>query len=201
MRHAILELAAVINDNLGASGSRPRADGFNGLDNVQALNDGSKHNVLAVQPRRLGRAQEELTASEMKSVSDKHDEEQRNNSFIVVLDQHTCRWCWVRRWPWRECPGQCAVMRVQVSVRETSQRPPQSSIMHGLTLSLKFSSSNLFPYMDLPPVPLWLVKSPPWPVVHGQTNVTRLASAPAIPHIIIQIAVARDLHMNPGITR
>jgi hypothetical protein len=27
---------------------------------------------------------------------------------------------------------------------------------------VKFSSSNFFPYIDLPPVPLWLVKSPPW---------------------------------------
>lgn len=28
--------------------------------------------------------------------------------------------------------------------------------------NVKFSSSNFFPYIDLPPVPLWFVKSPPW---------------------------------------
>lgn len=27
--------------------------------------------------------------------------------------------------------------------------------------NLKFSSLNVFPYMDFPPVPLWWVKSPP----------------------------------------
>ena len=34
-------------------------------------------------------------------------------------------------------------------------RPPT------VCLCLKFSSANLAPYMLLPPVPLWLVKSPP----------------------------------------
>uniref|UniRef100_A0A1B0B9Q6 Uncharacterized protein n=1 Tax=Glossina palpalis gambiensis TaxID=67801 RepID=A0A1B0B9Q6_9MUSC len=29
-------------------------------------------------------------------------------------------------------------------------------------LRIKFSSSNLLPYIDLPPVPLCAVKSPPW---------------------------------------
>lgn len=34
-------------------------------------------------------------------------------------------------------------------------------------LRTKFSSSNLRPYMDFPPVPLWLVKSPPWHINWG----------------------------------
>merc|ERR1719516_748205 len=35
--------------------------------------------------------------------------------------------------------------------------------------SAKFSSSNLLPYIDLPPVPLPLVKSPPWHMKLGMT--------------------------------
>ena len=35
---------------------------------------------------------------------------------------------------------------------------------------VKFSSSNLLPKMDLPPVPLRLVKSPPW---HMKPGITR----------------------------
>merc|ERR1719397_244884 len=34
---------------------------------------------------------------------------------------------------------------------------------------VKFSSGNLLPKMDLPPVPLWLVKSPPWHMNPGMT--------------------------------
>ena len=33
--------------------------------------------------------------------------------------------------------------------------------------SLKFKSGKVRPYMDLPPVPLWLVKSPPWAMKLG----------------------------------
>mmetsp|Transcript_38002 Transcript_38002/g.72868 ORF Transcript_38002/g.72868 Transcript_38002/m.72868 type:complete len:217 (-) Transcript_38002:415-1065(-) len=34
---------------------------------------------------------------------------------------------------------------------------------------VKFSSANFSPQMDLPPVPLWLVKSPPWHMNPGMT--------------------------------
>merc|ERR1719502_1416162 len=36
--------------------------------------------------------------------------------------------------------------------------------------SVKFSSANFSPYIDLPPVPSWLVKSPPW---HMKSGITR----------------------------
>ena len=42
-------------------------------------------------------------------------------------------------------------------------------------ISWKFSSSNLRPYIDFPPVPLWLVKSPPWHIWAGQGCIAAMA--------------------------
>ncbi len=42
----------------------------------------------------------------------------------------------------------------------------------------KFSSSNLRPYMDFPPVPLWLVKSPPWHINWGMIRWKQLPLNP-----------------------
>ena len=48
----ILELTAVLNDNLGAGCTRPAADPLNGADNVHSLSHGTKDDVLAVEPDR-----------------------------------------------------------------------------------------------------------------------------------------------------
>jgi hypothetical protein len=47
----------------------------------------------------------------------------------------------------------------------------------------KFSSLNLLPYILFPPVPLWLVKSPPWHINCGITrwNVDPLNPNPGSP--------------------
>ena len=62
LRTTHLELSAVLNDNLGLGGSRLRADTLASADNIHALDDRAKDAVLAVQPRGLGGADEELGA-------------------------------------------------------------------------------------------------------------------------------------------
>jgi hypothetical protein len=46
----------------GTARTRARSNTFNGADNVHAFSDLTKHNVLAIEPRGLGRAQEELAS-------------------------------------------------------------------------------------------------------------------------------------------
>jgi len=55
-------LAGVFNDDFGRCFARLGSKGFNLLDDIHALNDGAKDDVLAVEPRGLGSAQEELGA-------------------------------------------------------------------------------------------------------------------------------------------
>lgn len=60
--HPCSELTAIVNLDRGASGAGTRSDAFHGADDVHSLDDRPKDDVLAVQPRRLGSAQEELRA-------------------------------------------------------------------------------------------------------------------------------------------
>jgi hypothetical protein len=59
---ANLELTAVGNDDLGLGGTARRTVRLDLLDDVQALDDGAEDDVLAVQPRGLLCADEELGA-------------------------------------------------------------------------------------------------------------------------------------------
>jgi hypothetical protein len=59
---ANLELTAVGNDDLGLGGAARRTVRLDLLDDVQALDDGAEDDVLAVQPRGLLSADEELGA-------------------------------------------------------------------------------------------------------------------------------------------
>ena len=45
-----LELAAVIDDDLGGGGAAAGAEGLDLLDDIHALNDTAEHNVLAIEP-------------------------------------------------------------------------------------------------------------------------------------------------------
>lgn len=54
------QLSAVLDNHAGAGLSRPGSDGFHPLDDVHALDHGSKDHVFSVQPGRIGRAQKEL---------------------------------------------------------------------------------------------------------------------------------------------
>eukprot|EP00962_Isochrysis_galbana_P029193 scaffold9322_cov120-Isochrysis_galbana.AAC.5 len=56
------ELAAVADDHRLGCLARLGADGLDGLDHIQALGDVPEDDVLAVEPVRLDRAQEELRA-------------------------------------------------------------------------------------------------------------------------------------------
>jgi hypothetical protein len=58
--YALLELPAIFDLYGGTSRARTRPHGFDSTDNVHALDNRPKHNVLPVQPRGLGGAQEEL---------------------------------------------------------------------------------------------------------------------------------------------
>lgn len=59
-RVALGDLAAVGNDDFSLSRARSRADVLNGFDDVHALADRAKDNVLAVEPWRGNGAEEEL---------------------------------------------------------------------------------------------------------------------------------------------
>jgi len=54
-----LKLSTRLNDHLGTGGTRRRADGLNLLDDIHTLNDGSKDDVLAIEPGGLGGADED----------------------------------------------------------------------------------------------------------------------------------------------
>lgn len=65
--------------------------------------------------------------------------------------------------------------------------------------NLKFSSLNVFPYIDFPPVPLWLVKSPPCNRIHINNGPHDEHDE----HIIILctiFTVGLTWHMNSGMT-
>lgn len=57
-----LELAAVGDGDLLGGGTRLGADLLHGLDDVEALDGLAEHGVLAIEPRGLGSADEELRA-------------------------------------------------------------------------------------------------------------------------------------------
>ena len=49
--------------------------------------------------------------------------------------------------------------------------------------NLKFSSLNVFPYIDFPPVPLWWVKSPPCNKKTPRIRQTGKALPPSQPYL------------------
>eukprot|EP01083_Nonionella_stella_P244290 850409_1 len=57
---ALRKLTAGGNHDRSLGGSALRSDLLHGLHHVHALGDGAEHDVLSVQPCRLGRAEEEL---------------------------------------------------------------------------------------------------------------------------------------------
>ncbi len=61
-RDRYLELAAVGDDNLGPGGAAVRAERLHGLDDLHALDNAAEDDVLAVEPRGLDGAEEELRA-------------------------------------------------------------------------------------------------------------------------------------------
>ena len=63
--------------------------------------------------------------------------------------------------------------------------------------SVKFSSSNFSPKMDLPPVPFWLVKSPPW---HMNPGMTRWKGEPLYPKPFSIVHSARKFSHVLGTT-
>ena len=60
--------------------------------------------------------------------------------------------------------------------------------------NVKFSSWNFLPYMDLPPVPLWFVKSPPWHIYVIEVKETKLSVHFDLVHEPCTIATSNDHH-------
>ena len=58
----VLDLTRARNDDPGTSGSRLGADAFDRFDDIHALNNRTKDNMLTIEPSSIRSAQEELTA-------------------------------------------------------------------------------------------------------------------------------------------
>lgn len=139
-----LELTTVVNDNLGAGGTRARADSFNRLDNIHAFRNSSEDDVLAVQPRSLGRAKEELRAVGVCDVQWKaeiHENESHQTSHARLR-----KYSLGPAFAMERIPGPVCYKRRRQSICQ--QRCLESSKKRSLidlTFNWKFSSANLLP--------------------------------------------------------
>ena len=79
------KLTARSNHNRSSGSTTLRANGFNCLDNVHALGDGTKHTVLAIQPGSFVSAKEELHIEYILFVASRvRMDEMTNNSGPIL---------------------------------------------------------------------------------------------------------------------
>lgn len=108
--------------------------------------------------------------------------------------------------PWTTCPNTTCLPSNQsvLAVHKKNWDPfelgpelAMDSVPGPECFRTKFSSSNFFPYIDLPPVPLWLVKSPPW-IYKGKCQARNHGDIWNLPWILVLFGEKNNLYTrNP----
>lgn len=152
-----LKLATISNHDLGRALPAAASFSLHGIHHIQSVYHFPEHNVLAIKPVQ---GETSSFSTNIKWKSPKH---------FYILKNLQCNGKVPKMLKYANINLKEAIYQVVSAVQMKNWEPlvfapalAMDRVPFPPCFRVKFSSSNLLPQMDFPPVPLWLVKSPPY---------------------------------------